>query len=105
MASSMKSENKLQGDSNFRAWKTMMDLILTRNKLLDLVQGNVKEPTDDVGKEKYKENDIIAISLIVDGVKYNFIPYISTSKKMYNALSKLFTIKNIGQVASLKNER
>jgi len=43
----------------------------------------------------------------VDGVKYNLIPYISkiyTSKKIYDSLSNLFTIKNIGQVASLKNE-
>ena len=47
------------------------------------------------------------MNLIVDGVKDNLIPYISTldtSKKMYDALSRLFTIKNIGQVASLKNE-
>lgn len=47
------------------------------------------------------------MNLIVDGVKGNFIPYISTldtSKKMYDSLSKLFIMKNIGQVAILKNE-
>lgn len=80
---------------------------LCKDKVLELVQGKVKEPKNDVGKEKYKQNDIIAMNLIMDGVKDNLILYISTlgtSTKMYNALSKLFTIKNIGQVASIKNE-
>ena len=49
----------------------------------------------------------MAMSLIMDGVKENLIPYISninSAQEMYEALSKLFTIKNIGQIASLKNE-
>ena len=69
----MKSKNKFQGASNFRARETRMDLILARNKVLELVQGKVKEPTDGVGKEKYKENESIYINLIVDGVKDNLI--------------------------------
>lgn len=69
MESSLKSENKIQGASNFRAWKTRMDLILARNKVLELVQGKVKKPLDDYVKEKYKENGIIATNLIVDRVK------------------------------------
>lgn len=47
------------------------------------------------------------MNLIVDGVKANLIPYISTLDsliKMYDSLSKLFTIKNIRQVASISNE-
>jgi hypothetical protein len=43
----------------------------------------------------------------VDSVKYHLIPYIShldSSKKMYDALTNLFSVKNIGQVTSLKNE-
>jgi hypothetical protein len=41
---SMKSKNKLEGDSNFRAWKTRIDLILSKNKVLDIVKGNIMEP-------------------------------------------------------------
>jgi len=44
---------------------------------------------------------------MVDGIKDNLIPYISnidSAQEMYEALSKLFTIKNLGQIASLKNE-
>jgi hypothetical protein len=43
----MKSENMLYGASNFRAWKTRVDLILAKNKVLDIVKPEFKE-----GKEK-----------------------------------------------------
>jgi hypothetical protein len=57
--------------------------------------------------EKFKNNDINAMSIIVDSVKYHLIPYIShldSSKKMYDALTNLFSIINFGQVMSPKNE-
>jgi hypothetical protein len=57
--------------------------------------------------EKFKENDINAMSIIVNFVKDHLIPYISNidpSKKMYDALTNLFAVKNTGQVMSLKNE-
>jgi hypothetical protein len=57
--------------------------------------------------EKFKDNDINAMSIIVDSAKYHLIPYIShldSSKKMYDTLTNLFSVRNIGQVMSLKNE-
>jgi hypothetical protein len=117
MTYSMKSENKLQGASNFRAWKTRIDLIFSKNKVLDIVKGKIVEPQFEEGKEKepqnvavmgkFKDNDINAMSIIVNSVKYHLIPYIShldSSKKMYDALTNLFSVRNIGQVISLKNE-
>jgi hypothetical protein len=113
----MKSENKLEGASNFRAWKTRIDLILAKNKVLDIVKGKIVEPEFEEGKEKepqniavmekFKDNDINAMSIMVDSIKYHLIPYIShldSSKKMYDALTNLFSVRNIGQVMSLKNE-
>jgi hypothetical protein len=50
---------------------------------------------------------INAMSIIVDSIKYHLIPYIfhlDSSKKMYDALTNLFSVRNIGQVMSLKNE-
>ena len=41
MTYSMKSENKLDGASNFRAWKTRIDLILAKNKVLDIVKAKI----------------------------------------------------------------
>jgi hypothetical protein len=57
--------------------------------------------------EKFKYSDINAMSIIVDSIKYHLIPYIShlgSSKNMYDALTNLFSVENIGQVMSLKNE-
>ena len=52
MTNSMKSENKLEGASNFRAWKTRIDLILVKNKVLDIVKGKIVNPEFEEGKEK-----------------------------------------------------
>jgi hypothetical protein len=57
--------------------------------------------------EKFKDSDINAMSIIMESIKYHLIPYIShldSSKKMYDALTNLFSVRNIGQVMSLKNE-
>jgi hypothetical protein len=57
--------------------------------------------------EKFKYVDINSMSIIVDSIKYHLIPYIShldSSKNMYDALPKIFSVRNIGQVMSLKNE-
>jgi hypothetical protein len=117
MTYSMKSEKKLEGASNFIAWKTRIDLILAKNKVLDIMKGKIMEPQFEEGKEKepqnivvmekFKDNDINAMSIIVDSIKYHLIPYIShldSSKKMYDSLTNLFSVRNIGQVMSLKNE-
>jgi hypothetical protein len=114
---SMKSENKLYGASNFRVWKKRIDLILAKNKVLNIVKGNIVEPMFEEGKEKepqnvavmekFKDSDINAMSIIVESIKYHLIPYIShldSSKKMYDALTNFFLVRNIGQVMSMKNE-
>jgi hypothetical protein len=85
--------------------------------VLDIVKGKIVEPRFEEGKEKEPENvsimeklkynDINAMSIIVDSIKYHLIPYIShndSSKKMYDALTNIFSVRNIGQVMSLKNE-
>jgi hypothetical protein len=81
------------------------------------VKGNIVEPEFEEGKEKepqnvvvmkkLKDNDINAMSIIVDYIKYHLIPYIShldLSKNMYDSPTNLFPVRNIGKVMSLKNE-
>jgi hypothetical protein len=114
---SMKSAHNLCKDSNFRAWKKRIDLILAKNKVLDIVKVKIMKPEFEEGKEKeshniaimekFKDGDINAMSIIVDSIKYHLIPYIShidSSKKMYDSLTNLFSVRNIGQVMILKNE-
>ena len=43
MTYSMKLENKLDGACNFRAWKTRIDLILAKNKVLDIMKQSLKK--------------------------------------------------------------
>jgi hypothetical protein len=79
MTYSLNSKNKLEGASNFRSWKKRIDLILAKNKMLDIVKGKIMEPQFEVGKEKepqnvvvmekFKDNDINVMSIIVDSVK------------------------------------
>jgi hypothetical protein len=48
--------------------------------------------------ENFKDNDINVMSFIVGSVKDHLIPYIShldSSKKMYDALTNLFSVINI----------
>jgi hypothetical protein len=117
MTYSMKSKNKLDGFSNFRAWKTRIDLILAKNKVLDIVKGKIvepefkeekeKEPQKVAVLEKFKDNDINAMSIIVDYIKDHlrlYISHIDSSKNMCDSLTNLFSVRNIGQVMSLKNE-
>jgi hypothetical protein len=83
MTYSTKLENKLEGASNFRACKTMIDLILAKNKVLDIVKGKIVEPEFEEGKEKepqnvaimekFKDNDINAMSIIVDSIKHHLL--------------------------------
>jgi hypothetical protein len=113
----MKSENELYGASNFRAWKTRIEPILAKNKVLNIVKGKIVKLEFEEGKEKelqniaamekFKDNDINSMSIVVVSIKYHFIPYIShlnSSNKMYDALKNLFSVKNIGQVMSLQIE-
>jgi hypothetical protein len=85
--------------------------------MLDILKGKIVEPKFEEGKEKelqniavmdkFKDGDINAMSMIVESIKYHLIPHIShldSSNKMYDALTNLFSIRNIGQVMSLKNE-
>ena len=70
-------------------------------------EGKEKEPHNIVAMEKFKDGDINAMSIIVDSIKDHLIPYIShldSYNKMYDSLTNLFSVRNIGQVMSLKNE-
>jgi hypothetical protein len=80
------------------------------------MKGKIMEPQFEAGKEKepqnvavmenFKDNDTNAMSIIVDSVNDHLISYIThidSSKKIYDALTNLFLVRNIGKVMSLKN--
>ena len=52
MTNSMKSMNKIDGASKFREWNTRIDLILAKNKVMDIVKGKIAKPEFEEGEEK-----------------------------------------------------
>ena len=91
---------KLEGAENFRAWKYRIMLILQENDLDRFVMEEVKEPEEVESKSKYKKDMIIAKRIIVESIKDNLIPQVSskeTPKKMFDALSGLFEERNINR--------
>jgi hypothetical protein len=52
MTNSMKPKNNIDGASNFIAWKTRVDLILAKNKVLDIVKGKIVKLEFKEGEEK-----------------------------------------------------
>jgi hypothetical protein len=85
----------------------VLDIVKGKIVKSESEEGKEKEPQNVAAMEKFKDVDINSMSIIVDSIKYHLIPNIShldSSKKMYDALTNLFSIRNIGQVMSLKNE-
>ena len=71
------------------------------------MKGKVAEPKKDEEKLKFEKDETTNRSIIVDSVRDHLIPYIEnldSSKKMYDSLIGLYTINNIVQAMSLKNE-
>jgi len=72
MSNTIKGENKLEEASNYKSWKKRNDLILEKNKVLDLVKGKVKKPTEesnDLDKAKFIDLELVAMNLMVEGIK------------------------------------
>ena len=59
MSSFYKESNKLDGTSNFQAWKNKIDLILIENDVMDHVLGKFAEPDKSNTKDwnKYFEDE------------------------------------------------
>jgi len=80
MSNTIKGENKLEGASNYKSWKRRIDLILEKNEVLDLVKGKVKKPTEDssdADKGNFRELELVAMTLMVEGIKDNLVPFIA----------------------------
>ena len=85
----------------------MLDIVKGKIVKLEFKEGEEKEPQNVAAMEKFKDGDINSMSIIVYSIKDHLISYIShldSSKKMYDALTNIFSVRNIEQVMSLKNE-
>jgi intergrase/recombinase len=107
MKTSFRVEDRLEGATNFKAWKVKLLLILEENYLLDYINQDIPEPEEDEEKVKHKKKEVMTRRILVDSIREYLIPHIAelkTAKKMYNALVKLFESKNISRKLALKNQ-
>ena len=99
-------DENLEGVENFIAWKYRIMLILYDNDLECFIKEEVVEPKGDETKSKHKKDMIKAKRIIVDSIKYNLNPQVSsrrTPKYMFDALSGLFEGRNIKRKMTLRN--
>ena len=77
-------EDKLGGVDNFRAWKYKISLILEENDLDQFITGEV---------EKLERDEAKAKRIIVDYIKDQLIPHVSSLKtpnEVFNSLTMFF---------------
>ena len=106
MTKSTKLDENFGGAENFRAWKYQIMPILKENYIEGFIKEEVAEPEEAEAKSKYKKDMIKAKRIIVESIKDNLIPQVSsreTPKEMFDALSDLFEGRNINRKMTLMN--
>ena len=86
----VKSEDRLEGTSNFNAWKARVLNILEESDLDDLVTRVVEEPTTAQGRATFKKKQAKAKRVIFDSVKDNLMAVLAplrTTKECFDALN------------------
>jgi hypothetical protein len=106
-SSSVKAEDRLEGASNFNAWKCRILNILEESDLDELVTRVIEEPTSNTGRAAYKKRQAKAKRIIFDSVKDNMMPIIGhlrTAKDCFDALANLYEKKAPTQKRILKKQ-
>ena len=107
MTTIMKTEDRLDGEANFRSWKSRVMIILEDNDLAQCVKAEVPEPNDDAGKLTYKKNMIKAKRIILESVNDHLLSNIddlNTPKAMFDYLSNLYESKHSSRKVSLRSQ-
>jgi hypothetical protein len=106
-SSSVKAEDRLEGASNFNAWKSRLLNILEEGDLDELVTGVMEEPTSNTGRAAYKKRQAKAKRANFDSVKDSMMPLIGhlrTAKECFDALTNLYEKKAPTQKRILKKQ-
>ena len=107
MVVGLRVEDRLEGISNFRSWKSRMLMLLNEHDLKDHILRDIPEPEAARDKTKHKKNEAVAMRIIMDSVRDHLVPIISNqdlAKNMYEALRNLFENENPSQIIALKDQ-
>jgi hypothetical protein len=100
-------EDRLDGSSNFRSWKSRLQITLEEDDLLSVIQKALPETTTDEEKEEWKEDDVKARKIIIYSMRDHLLPHIAnvkTTYEMYDALKNMFESNNTLRALTLKTQ-
>ena len=92
MSHHTKLDENIEGADNFWACKYRISLALEENDLNSYISEEVPVPEEDEAKALHKKKLVMAKRIIVDSIKDNLIPQVSslkTPKAMFDSLNKL----------------
>jgi CRISPR/Cas system-associated endonuclease Cas3-HD len=101
MVNTLKLEDRLEGATDFRAWKARVVLLLEENDLKDYVESVVVALTNHQELATHKKKEVKAKRVLLESMKDHLIPHIAekaTAKEMYDALVGLYRNKNTGKI-------
>jgi hypothetical protein len=101
MATGLRVEDRLDGATNFGAWKERMILLLQESELWDIVENTtthpVVVPTDATLLAAYTKKSIKAKRFILDAIKDHLILHLTGKThayEMWESLTKLYQSTN-----------
>jgi hypothetical protein len=107
VATLLRVEDRLDGESNFLSWKGRVTLALKEYDLWELVDKEVAPSTYLAALDAHNKKEIKAERVLLDSAKDHLIPYLNekmTAKEMFDALVILFQIKNMNRKMILRNK-
>ena len=69
MVVGLRVEDRLEGISNFRSWKSRMLMLLNEQGLKDHILKDIPKPEAARDKTKHKKNKAVAMRIIMDSVR------------------------------------
>jgi hypothetical protein len=111
MATSLRVEDRLDGASNYSAWRARITLLLKECKLWDVVNNAttnpVTIPSDATTKAVYDKKNVKAQRILLDAIKDHVIPHVSTKDnvfQMWDALTSMYRSSNANRKMVLKEK-
>jgi hypothetical protein len=81
MVGTLRVEDRLEGATNFRAWKARILLLLEENDLKDYIEMVIPDPNDAQELAAHKKKEVKAKRVLLDSVKDHLIPHISRRRQ------------------------
>ena len=93
MSLGLRYEDRLEGASNFSAWKERIALLLEENEIWNIVEKTIVIHTDATLLVEYNKNNMRAKRIILDALKDHLILHVTGKKnafEMWKSLTKLY---------------